>query len=1035
MAGRIPSGLFFTDYGLGSTTDIPPKTIFSIFPTARPHFDHRFGNGPTDGSGPGSTIHPPSLPIHANPSTQFQVHWPPPDTEPEQPNQVRCLPLLDVAIDVRVDCAVATSRFIQRFTNISDVAIPEAHYTFPLYDGAVVTSMQFHIGDSDVLTGRVLSNEEAKIEYLRAIEGLESAALLEEMTPEVFQTMIGNIPPKTSVKVDVTYINALKPDSGGQGHLITIPTSLAPRYGTPPRGLFTNSSDVVNTGLSIVVAVNTRHPIRQIECRSHPVSIDVGSSGAPPDLTDFDAFYAQASSEPKKEAFNSHQATIKLSDPTAIMDKDFVVFINNSGDNARSEALVSPANGHGHSALMVTIQPSELFRNCGPDMDFKGEVIFVADRSGSMGGEKIAGLRNALHVFLKSLPEKCTFNLCSFGTSFRSLWESSTPYSQATLDQAVSHVSSFAADMGGTELLPALQNTLLRRATTGHSTQVIVLTDGEVWNVNQTIDFVKSMRTKLGHEFRLFALGIGNSVSHRLIEGIADAGGGFGEVVGLATPDKWQHRVIRMLKGALMPPTWSCQVDLGPQFTRRNLYDNSFALLPDTESDGKQPAPDSLEYVQAPESPLMHHFKQTSVFLLLKTGSAALPSEVTVTATAGGTSREGVVKAALPVLSTATTESHLQHLAVKAALLDLDLRADQEQSTQENFNDSVASRNAVSLGKSYSVTSRWTSFVATNQDGSVAHAVDSYNAALSDNLASPASMVSTPYNLPPTREAHSRSRRSRSSLNYGEFGAQFNFPSVGIGLDVPAKPAEDFHIRWNALEQTPLGPSCWFQPKVASAPLSTAPAPDTAPPSLFTSETILQSVSSLYTTNDGNCYPPYTPSCGNLSSDSATSSSALEINASSAPPRILTYSYDEETVCRGAPVERQGEPQPSIGFNDIVASQTASGRFQITDDVRLELSSNLPAGTREAIIDSKANGQNGQVDEEVVDTIMVSKYIETHMDDQKDLFDLVLMKAHRSVDHTGLDEPSGTKAPGEKDDSDDEEEDVTVDQAGQGGRH
>jgi hypothetical protein len=730
---RIPSGVFFTDFGPEVPLDCSPATIFPIFPNARPAVN---------------------LGV-ASPADKF-----PRSPSQSKPQQVLCLPLLDVAIDVRVDSTIATTRFMQRFNNISNIAIPEAHYTFPIYDGAAVTTFRYYIGDSEVLIGKVLSNEEAMNEYMRAIESMEAAALLEERTPEVFQTMIGNIPPKTSVKIEITYVSELKSDIGGQGYLVTIPTSLAPRYGTPPAG-YSSSSAMVHTGLAVVVAVNSHQPICQIECRSHLVSVDMGSAGAPPDLLDFDVFYAQASSgrEGGSAALNPRQATVRLSDPNAGMHKDFVVFIKTSRDDdlvTRSQALLSPANEHGHSALMVTIQPSELFGTYKPQTDFRGEIVFIADRSGSMEGEKISGLRDALHVFVKSLPDTCTFNLYSFGTSFRSLWQSSMPYSQETLDEAVSHVSGFSADMGGTELLPALKNAVIRRSTTGHSAQIIVLTDGQVWNANETISFVQHTRSKLGDGFRLFVLGIGDTVSHRLIEGISGAGGGFGEVVGVATPDKWQNRVIRMLKGALMPPTWNCEIDLGPQFIRLDLNEDSF---PWDKKNDKRNASNSWECIQAPQSPSIHHFKQSSIFCLLNTGSAAPLSSVTITATAGA-NREDVIKATLPVLSIATPDRTLQHLAVKSALLDLDIRADQQQ-PHDAADDSVASRNAVLLGKLYSVTSRWTSFVATNHDGSVARPIDSYDALSGDlRLLTAPKPYTTPSRSGPSELRPDRNTRS-----------------------------------------------------------------------------------------------------------------------------------------------------------------------------------------------------------------------------------------------------------------------------------
>lgn len=836
---------------------------------------------------------------------------------------------------------------MQRYTNISDIAIPEAHYTFPMYDGAAVTTFRYYIGDSEVLIGKVLSNEEARLEYIQAIENMEAAALLEERTPEVFQTMIGNIPPKTSVKIEITYVSELKSDIGGQGYLVTIPTSLAPRYGTPP-ARFSSSSTIVHTGLAIVVAVNSLQPIRQVECRSHPVSVEMGSAGVPTDLLDFDAFYAQASSgrEGGSTALNPHQATVRLSDPSAGMDKDFVVFIKTSGDNnsvTRSQALLSPANEHGHSALMVTIQPSELFSAYKPQMDFRGEIVFIADRSGSMQGEKIAGLRDTLNVFLKSLPDTCAFNLYSFGGRFKSLWESSMPYSQGTLDEAVSHVSGFTANMGGTELLPALRNVVERRSPTGHSTQIIVLTDGQVWNANETIEFVQSTRSKLEDKFRLFVLGIGDNVSHRLIEGISGAGGGFGEVVGVTTPDKWQHRVIRMLKGVLMPPTWTCDIDLGPQLTRLDLKDESFAS--DINNDQRSTL-NTLDYIQAPHSPSIHHFKQSSVFFLLKTGSTAPLSAVTIVATAGANGGD-VITASLPVIPTVTSDRTLQHLTVKSALLDLEIRADQQQ-PHDPAEDSVASRNAVLLGKLYSVTSRWTSFVATNRDGSVARVIDSYDALAGDlHLLTAPKQLASSYRAELPGIPIDQSRRKYPPTDRLAPATGNHTITTQGAYQGGSASASHYSYCPNTMSYNDTPPKHYPQERSFGAYGS----PFFVPPAYLDGERALTSAQL-------SCPPP--------------------------PPSL-------PTAAKGTPAKR------TIDVADIVDSQTASGRFKISSDVREKLALDLPAGTREAIQANMGERNDGR-DKEVVDTLMMTKYIETRLDDRKDLLELVVNKAVRSVD-------------------------------------
>lgn len=48
----------------------------------------------------------------------------------------------------------------------------------------------------------------------------------------------------------------------------------------------------------------------------------------------------------------------------------------------------------------------------------KGEYIFLLDRSGSMGGGRMEKAKEALTLFIQSLPQDTYFNVFSFGSNY-----------------------------------------------------------------------------------------------------------------------------------------------------------------------------------------------------------------------------------------------------------------------------------------------------------------------------------------------------------------------------------------------------------------------------------------------------------------------------------------------------------------------------------------------------------------------------------------------------------------------------------------
>ena len=86
------------------------------------------------------------------------------------------------------------------------------------------------------------------------------------------------------------------------------------------------------------------------------------------------------------------------------------------------------------------------------------EFIFVIDRSGSMYGKPITLAKEALKLFIKSIPERSLFNVISFGSGYQTLFDRTKEYTNENVTQALQLISEFDADLGGTEILSPLNH-------------------------------------------------------------------------------------------------------------------------------------------------------------------------------------------------------------------------------------------------------------------------------------------------------------------------------------------------------------------------------------------------------------------------------------------------------------------------------------------------------------------------------------------------------------------------------------------------
>jgi hypothetical protein len=442
--------------------------------------------------------------------------------------------LPQVKLEAKATILATTSQTVltQTFANPStDKGIKECRYTFPLYDGVSVVGFTCHVGEREIV-GQVKEREKARAVFEEAVSKGETAGLFEQLpdASDVFSTTVGNIPPGAKVIIRITYLGELKHDMEVDGIRFTIPTIICPRYGDYPGTLCRSpATDAMGASISITVDAEMADGsfIQKIQSPTHPIAMTMGTTSTAPNA------------EP---TMTKASATLALG--TAALDTDFVLQVIAKNTGVPKAILENHPTIPDHRALMATLVPKFALP---PE---KPEIVFVCDRSGSMQQTRIELAKQALKVFLKSLPVGVKFNICSFGSQHSFFWEKSVTYSQQTLDEAMNHANSFAANYGGTEMLPPLKATIERRYK-DMPLNIMLLTDGEDWRQQEIFSYLNQSILSTKAPIRVFTLGIGNGVSHALIEGIAKAGNGFSQAVGEG--EAMNTKVVRMLKGALSP--------------------------------------------------------------------------------------------------------------------------------------------------------------------------------------------------------------------------------------------------------------------------------------------------------------------------------------------------------------------------------------------------------------------------------------------------------------------------------------------------
>jgi Ca-activated chloride channel homolog len=438
------------------------------------------------------------------------------------------LPLQAIDVDATLTGLVARVALTQTFGNRFDQPL-EASYIFPLPDRAAVTEFRMEVGER-VVEGVLKERGQARADYDTAVREGRRASIAEEERPGVFTMRVGNLLPGERVTVRLVMTGPLPWDEGEA--TFRFPLVVAPRYipGSPLEGEPVGSGTEPDTD-AVPDASRITPPVLLPGFPS-PVDLSIGVRIDPAGL---EIGAVRSSLHALVEEAGDGIRTVRV-EPGERANRDFVLRLE-TGSEAVSTAVAAAEDAQGgQGTFALTLLPP-----VGTGAVTPRDLVFVLDRSGSMGGWKMVAARRAVARMVDSLTERDRFALLAFDNLIETPPEVGGTGSGLRVAgdharfQAVEFLSRLEA-RGGTEMAAPLARALDlltgpqagdQQGSGRRDPALVLVTDGQVGNEDQIL---RLLAPRLGG-VRVYTVGVDTAVNEGFLKRLAGLGGGACELV------------------------------------------------------------------------------------------------------------------------------------------------------------------------------------------------------------------------------------------------------------------------------------------------------------------------------------------------------------------------------------------------------------------------------------------------------------------------------------------------------------------------
>ena len=354
--------------------------------------------------------------------------------------------------------------------------------------------------------------EKVRETYEQALAEGHLAAMAAQYGDGMVNLTVGNIRPDEEVTVSLEIIAGV--ETRDDGIRFRFPFTLAPAYHSKaraaevapgvgeievPSGEFgdlilpqfvSDASALHEVGFDLSVSMG--HPIVETGSPSHAVRVVAQGLG---------------------------RSRVSLATAKDLPNRDLVLDIR-TGESLEGVLAGTASDGRGYFGAVV---PSSVFRGeaKGREKEEPRRVVFLLDRSGSMGGASIEQARKAVGACLGALGGGDSFGLVAFDNTVEVFGHGLNEASMDNRDKAREFLGGIDA-RGGTELAAGIRAAakMLGDASPGGGGDVLVVTDGQVMGTESILGEARACG------LRLHCLGIGSASQDRFLALLARETGG-----------------------------------------------------------------------------------------------------------------------------------------------------------------------------------------------------------------------------------------------------------------------------------------------------------------------------------------------------------------------------------------------------------------------------------------------------------------------------------------------------------------------------